>query len=104
MIRATSSTMGQANPSPLTLSKPYRRHRDPDWDPARVVFREAGRARLSPQNRNSKEQRAERYRRFCALTDLGWDLPKIAAEMQIAIQTARTYRRQYLAAKAGGES
>ena len=98
-IKAVASTMGRANPSHVTLTKPYRYQGDPDWTPGAphlVETREkpsAGGNGLPAGHRNSSESKAERFAVFCAAMDAGAKYRKAGEAAGVGLKTAQRYNR-----------
>lgn len=98
----TASTLGHANASHATLSKPYRWRGNPDWEPGHPAYRETTPAPFTAGGAAISSLRAERIARFGdALRDLGYPVSRtapIAAVIEagrrvgVGEKTARAYR------------
>jgi hypothetical protein len=97
-ITVTASTLGQANPAEVEGRKPYKWNGDPAKSEA---ARTAGRPRQVPESlRGSpnarREEREERYARFCELRDEGMGKIAAGAEVGIERRAAARYEKQRL--------
>lgn len=71
-FEVTASTLGHANASHATLSKPYRWRGNPDWEPGHPAYRETTPAPFTAGGAAIREIRAGRIASFGdALRDLG---------------------------------
>ena len=97
--RAVDSTIGRANPSQVTLTKPYRYRGIKGWEPGAPHLREAGPEPgtsgngLPAEHRNSPESKAARFARFCAAMDDGAGVREAGVAAGVAIKTAQRYNR-----------
>ena len=97
------TTMGQANPSQVTLSKPYRWRGVKGWTPGDVRFREE--TRPGPGGAANATRRHARLERFAAiLTHLAdgpgdatdADIREAGKAVGVGEKTAREYRKALL--------
>lgn len=98
-IEVTGSTMGRANPSPVTLSGGYRFKGREGWpfDPATHDKPDAARPVAAHGSR------AGRVARYCEARDSGQDKAQAAETVGVSPETARDYERDYQAAKTAGQ-
>ena len=111
-IEVTASTLGQANPSQVTASKPYRWRGNPDWEPGHPAYREPAKPALTAGGAAIKNIRETRIAAFGeALRDLGYQNPRnaskaavIEAGVRVGVgeKTARKYRAALLGGRQGG--
>ena len=100
-FKVISSTMGQANPSPVESGIYYRYKGRDGWpsDPATHDKPESQKsAPYTPPG-----SRAGRLRRFAEARDAGKTRDEAAAIVEITAPTARDYERDYQASKAPQE-
>ena len=97
------STIGQSNPSHVTLSRPYRWRGDPTWTPGDPRFREE--TRPAPGGVANTTRRHARLERFAAILAHLADGPADATDADIreagkavgvGEKTAREYRKALL--------
>ena len=93
------STMAQANPSQLTLSRPYRWRKTPGWVPGDPRFREE--SRPAPGGVANTTRRNARLERFAVIlgdpegaTDA--DIREAGKAVGVGEKTAREYRKALL--------
>jgi hypothetical protein len=101
-ITVTASTLGQANPSQVSESKPYRYRGDPEWVPGDARYKEEpapGRAA------GLTEDRAKRLEEFAGYLDQGLNAAQAGRLLGIKPSTARHYERdlRVLRARRQGE-
>lgn len=88
------STMGQSSPSHLTLSRPYRWRKVPDWEPGDVRFREDA----TPVGmRGGAAVTAERTRRMAEYARLraeGLSVTEAGERLGVKRKTAGSYERE----------
>ena len=96
---AVMTTMGQANPSPVTMGSAYRYRGRPGWpfDPA---SRDGGGGIETPKG-GAKERAAERERNLKAFNDAraeGLDVKAAGERVGVKAKTAARYEKARLAA------
>ena len=98
------STMAQANPSQLTLSRPYRWRKTPGWVPGDPRFREE--SRPAPGGVANTTRRNARLERFAVIlgdpegaTDA--DIREAGKAVGVGEKTAREYRAELLRQQRG---
>jgi len=90
-ITVTASTIGQANPSQVSESKPYRYRGDPSWTPGDPRYKEEP-ARLG-RLPGLTEDRAKRLEEFAGYLDQGLNAVQAGRLLGIKPSTARHYER-----------
>ena len=107
--RAVTSTMAQANPSPVASRKPYRYRGIDGWEPGSVQFREreaadAARNTLSADHRCSADAKAARFAVFCAAREAEPEGTVAAAGRVAGVtsKTAQAYERERKQQQRGG--
>ena len=104
-IEVTASTMGQYNPSHVTLSKPYRWRGNPGWEPGHPDFREdVPRATEATKANKSAEAKAERFREFTRLREQGLSVTAAAREVRIGSTAARQYETERKQSREAGDA
>lgn len=111
-LEVTYSTMGQQNPSQVTLSKPYRWQGIEDWEPGDPRFREtvpASRTLGGMARTYGREQRVARFADALAKAghQAGQDVPlkaviEAGASVGVGEKTARSYLSQIRKRQPGG--
>ena len=99
-IEVTASTMGQYNPSHVTLSKPYRWRGNPGWEPGHPDYREdIPRSEAAKKANKSAEAKAERFREFTRLREEDrLSVTAAARALGIGSTAARQYEAERKAA------
>lgn len=105
-FKVISSTIGQANPSPVTLSGGYfwRGHRD--WVPGHPDYREDIPRSAANRSRNrSAEAKAERFREFTRLREEdGLSVTAAARALGIGSTAARQYETERKQGREAGDA
>ena len=98
--RAVASTMAQANPAHVTLTRPYRWRKTPGWEPGAPHLRETAPRRPgpAPDHPNSTEAKAARFAVFTAARDGGAGVAEAGRAAGVQPKTARGYEQQRKAA------
>jgi hypothetical protein len=89
-ITVTASTIGQANPSQVSESKPYRYRGDPEWVPGDARYKEDP---APGHAAGLTRERARRLEEFEKHLDRGLSVNQAGRELGIKPSTARHYER-----------
>lgn len=94
-LEVTYSTMGQQNPSQVTLSKPYRWQGIADWVPGHPDYRgDVPRPAGASKGSKSAEAKAERFRKFCQHREDGLSIADAGKALGIGSSAARQYEAE----------
>jgi hypothetical protein len=96
-ITVTASTIGQANPSQVSESKPYRYNGDPDWTPGDARYKEEP---APGHAAGLTRERAKRLEEFGEYLDQGLNAVQAGRLLGIQPSTARHYERDLKALRA----
>lgn len=104
-IEVTATTMGGANPSPVTLSGGYRYRGIRDWTPNDPRYRQGERhPGPPPGSPKSSQSRADRMALFAAAREAGEGIAAAGRAAGVTPTTAKTYERERKAALEQGGS
>ncbi len=89
-IRVTAVTSGQANPSPLTLGKPYRWRQNPGWTPGDIRYADERLIGAPPR----ELPKSVKFAAFAAARDEGKGVTEAGEIAGVARKTAQRYERE----------
>lgn len=100
-FKVTASTIGQSNPSPVTMSGGYRYRGIAGWNPSAGVHGEVTAPQPSACREVNEGKKAARFSRFCELRAAGVAVLRAAQDPDVNVQpkTARVYEAERLAQK-----
>ena len=96
-IRVNAITSGQANPSPLTLGKPYKYRGDPEWEPGDPRYAEPLQGGQLYGSSKETQARNARFAIFAAERDKNICVAEAGRTAGVQPKTAWRYERERLA-------